>query len=488
MKDKNYVLVETASGYGLFSFLSTSPLEQLPTNITEFKEATGTTLEGFKPFTSAEEALENAQAILENKATKFLEQFLISTLPELSKKSKVKLGVQTPNLGNSISKIPDLKYLKLETGESVNEILRSIRSFQSNLIPQVKPEVASQARLGLGHSFSRKKISFNVNKQDNMVIQASALLQQLDKDVNTNAMRAKEWYAHTFPELVRLVPDPIVFSRLAEIHVKKKINEENESKVVKEIEEILQDEELAKTVYVAGKASMGLDISDGDFEAIKVFAAETVSLAKYRQDLLVYLTEKLDLVAPNLTAILGEQLTGRLITHAGGLTSLAKCPASTVQILGAEKALFRALKSRGKVKTPKYGLLFNSGFIAKANKDARGKMSRYLANKCVLAARIDAFNDDEGLGKVFGERLRQQIEDRLRYLNSGEKDESGKKNVEIMEEVERSIQRKRPVENMEVVEEMAGEVDTEEDTPKKKKSKKEKKEKKSKKKKKKKDK
>lgn len=95
--------------------------------------------------------------------------------------------------------------------------------------------------------------------------------------------------------------------------------------------------------------------------------------------------------APNLQALIGDTVGARLISHAGSLTSLSKYPASTVQILGAEKALFRALKTKGN--TPKYGLIFHSTFIGRAAAKNKGRISRYLANKCSIASRIDAFSE-----------------------------------------------------------------------------------------------
>jgi len=95
----------------------------------------------------------------------------------------------------------------------------------------------------------------------------------------------------------------------------------------------------------------------------------------------------MQIVAPNLTEILGYTVAARLIAHAGSLSTLAKYPASTVQILGAEKALFRALKT--KCNTPKYGLLYHTSYIGKSTKEIKGKISRFLANKCSIAARID---------------------------------------------------------------------------------------------------
>jgi nucleolar protein 56 len=137
----------------------------------------------------------------------------------------------------------------------------------------------------------------------------------------------------------------------------------------------------------------------------------------------------MDAVAPNLTALIGEMVGSKLISHSGGLINLAKYPASTIQILGAEKALFRALKTRGK--TPKYGLIFNSTFIGRAGAKNKGRISRYLANKCAIAARIDSFSEGQLTGK-FGDSLKDQMEERLKFLATGAKP---RKNKEAMKEV-----------------------------------------------------
>jgi len=133
-------------------------------------------------------------------------------------------------------------------------------------------------------------------------------------------------------------------------------------------------------------------------------------------------------VAPNLSALVGDIIGSKLISHAGGLTNLSKYPASTIQILGAEKALFRALKTKGK--TPKYGLIFNSTFIGRAQQKNKGRISRYLANKCAIASRVDTFS--EMPTKKFGESLKEQMEERLKFLSSGAKP---RKNKDVMGEV-----------------------------------------------------
>ena len=112
-------------------------------------------------------------------------------------------------------------------------------------------------------------------------------------------------------------------------------------------------------------------------------------MIEFRKDIQEYLKNRMEIVSPNLTELIGETVAAKLIAHSGALSTLAKYPASTIQILGAEKALFRALKQ--KTKTPKYGLLYNTSFIGRAIGKNKGKISRYLANKCAMAARLDHF-------------------------------------------------------------------------------------------------
>merc|ERR1711978_858219 len=149
--------------------------------------------------------------------------------------------------------------------------------------------------------------------------------------------------------------------------------------------------------------------------------------SEFRRELQKYLQDKMGNVAPNLAALIGDVVGARLISHAGSLTNLAKYPASTVQILGAEKALFRALKKKGN--TPKYGLIFHSSFIGRAAAKNKGRISRFLANKCSIASRIDCFS--EVSTKLFGEKLKEQVEDRLKFYESGD---LPKKNVDAMQE------------------------------------------------------
>jgi hypothetical protein len=140
--------------------------------------------------------------------------------------------------------------------------------------------------------------------------------------------------------------------------------------------------------------------------------------------------------APNLAALIGEVVGARLISHAGSLVNLAKAPASTIQILGAEKALFRALKTKGN--TPKYGLIFHSSFIGRAAAKNKGRISRYLANKCAIASRIDSFAD--GSTAAFGTKLKDQVEQRLAFYDTGAAPE---KNLDVMRGIIASLETKK---------------------------------------------
>ncbi|CAH1419108.1 unnamed protein product [Lactuca virosa] len=364
-----YLLYESASGYGLF----------LAHGIDEIGQNTEAV-----PL----DALNQCNAVSEGQMTEELRNFLELSLPKVKegKKPKFSLGVADPKIGSQIheeTKIP------CQSNEFVLELIRGIRLHFDRFIDNLKPGDLEKAQLGLGHSYSRAKVKFNVNRVDNMVIQAIFLLDTLDKDVNSFSMRVREWYSWHFPELVKIVNDNYLYAKLAKfIEDKSELSEDKLSGLV----DILGDEDKAKEVVEAAKASMGQDLSPVDLINVKMFAQRVTELAEYRKKL---------------------------------LTNLAKCPSSTLQILGAEKALFRALKTKGN--TPKYGLIFHSSFIGRASAKNKGRMARYLANKCSIASRIDCFSEKSSTS--FGDKLREQVEERLDFYDKGV---APRKNIDVM--------------------------------------------------------
>jgi nucleolar protein 56 len=262
------------------------------------------------------------------------------------------LGVDEKNLAGTIKAEVGIE---CESNDLVHEIVRAIRLHITKLVKPLDNGNMEKAQLGLGHSYSRAKVKFNVNRSDTMVTQAINMLDLLDKDINTFSMRVRqvqpvhlyllffhsscsEWYSWHFPELIKIVSDNYTFTRLAKfIQDKSKLSEEHLS----ELEAICDDASKAKRILDAARASMGTDISPIDLLNIETFATRVIALMDYRKELQTYLHEKMNCIAPNLSALIGDVVGARLISHAGSLTNLSKYPASTVQILGAEKALFR---------------------------------------------------------------------------------------------------------------------------------------------------
>ncbi|XP_031092407.1 nucleolar protein 56-like [Ipomoea triloba] len=431
-----YLLYESASGYGLFHAhgldeigQNTEAVRNSVKDLNRFGKVVK--LVAFNPFESALDALNQCNAVSEGQMTDELRNFLELTLPKIkdSKKAKFSLGLAEPKLGSHIFEVTKIP---CQSNEFVLELLRGVRLHFEKFIENLKAGDLEKAQLGLGHSYSRAKVKFNVNRVDNMVIQAIFLLDTLDKDVNTFSMRVREWYSWHFPELVKIINDNYLYAKLAKfIEDKSQLSEDS----LPALTETVGDEDKAKEIIEAAKASMGHDLSPIDLINVKQFAQRVMDLSEYRKKLYDYLVAKMHDIAPNLAALIGEVVGARLISHAGSLTNLAKCPSSTLQILGAEKALFRALKTKGN--TPKYGLIFHSSFIGRASARNKGRMARYLANKCSIASRLDCFLDNNTTS--FGEKLREQVEERLDFYDKGV---APRKNIDVMKAAIENFQSK----------------------------------------------
>ncbi|RLN19691.1 nucleolar protein 56-like [Panicum miliaceum] len=421
-----YLLFESASGYGLFHAYGIDEIgqsvEAVRSSVLDLERfGKAVKLTAFNPFSSAVDALNQCNAISEGIMTDELRSFLELNLPKPKegKKAKYSLGVVEPKVGSHIAEVTGIP---CQSNEFVQELLRGVRLHFDRFIKELKESDLEKAQLGLGHSYSRAKVKFNVNRVDNMVIQAIFLLDTLDKDINSFSMRVREWFSWHFPELVKIVNDNYLYAKLAKFIVNKSDLAEKD---IPALADIVGDEDKAKEIVEAAKASMGQDLSPVDLINVQQFAQRVMNLSEYRKNLYEYLVTKMNDIAPNLTSLIGEVVGARLISHAGSLSNLAKCPASTLQILGAEKALFRALKTRGN--TPKYGLIFHSSFIGRASTKNKGRMARYLANKCSIASRIDCYS--EASTSVFGQKLREQVEERLDFYDKGV---APRKNLDVM--------------------------------------------------------
>ena len=368
------VLYETPAGYALFKVLKDGKLQQAEELYKEFETVKDARkmvkLEAFSKFENTAKALESSASLLEGKMAKDLKKFLKKSVTDGEK-----LAVSDPKLGSHIVKKLGLEVIADST---VQELFRGIRSQITELVEGLAEGDMHAMALGLSHSLSRYKLRFSSDKVDTMIIQAVALLDDLDKELNTYCMRLKEWYGWHFPELARIVVDSVAFARIVKV-----IGFRNNTSKV-DLSTVLP-EELVEQVKAAAEISMGTEISDEDLINIEALADQVISVSEYRGELYEYLKNRMMAIAPNLTMMVGELVGARLIARAGSLMNLAKYPASTVQILGAEKALFRALKS--KHDTPKYGLIYHASLVGQAAPKLKGKISRVLAAKTSLAIR-----------------------------------------------------------------------------------------------------
>lgn len=192
-QSKLFILFEHAAGYAIFSVKEFEEvgmlLPQVEASVTDLARFNSVVkLVGFSPFKTALAALENINSVSEGIVPEDLQLFIDSCIPKSGKKNKVVLGVADPKLGASITEALDIKCDHIGV---VPEIIRGIRFHFHNLVKGFTAKSSGIAQLGLGHSYSRAKVKFNVNRVDNMIIQSIALLDQLDKDVNTFSMRIR---------------------------------------------------------------------------------------------------------------------------------------------------------------------------------------------------------------------------------------------------------------------------------------------------------
>lgn len=401
-----FVLYETPAGYAIFKLLDEKKLQEIDNLYLEFESPENANkvvkLKHFEKFADTTEALSAATAAVEGKLSKSLKK----TLKKLvSDDVQNQLLVADAKLGSAIK---DKLALQCVSNSAVQELMRCIRSQSESLLSGLpKKEMAAMA-LGLAHSLSRYKLKFSPDKIDTMIVQAQCLLDDLDKELNNYMMRAREWYGWHFPELGKILTDNIAFIKTI------KLVGTRDNMATTDLSDILPDE-LEEKVKEAAEISMGTEISEEDILNIQNLCDEILSINEYRSHLYDYLKTRMMAMAPNLTVLVGETIGARLIAHAGSLVNLAKHPASTVQILGAEKALFRALKT--KKDTPKYGIIFHASLIGSASAKNKGKISRSLAAKASLATRVDAFGEDVTM--ELGTEHRAKLEMRLRMLEEG---------------------------------------------------------------------
>ena len=232
------------------------------------------------------------------------------------------------------------------------------------------------------------------------IIQAINSLDETDRIANSLFGRLREWYGLHFPELENLVDGITGYCKIVLVGRREKLNTNvfigagfSESK--------------ADMLNLVAKTSRGGDMSDGNLGHIQTMAGQVLELYKTRRDLEEHVEEQMRQAAPNLSAIMGTGVGARLMARAGSLQRLATMAASTIQVLGAEKALFRSITTGSQ--PPKHGLIFQHSMVHRAPRWQRGKIARAVASKAAIAVRMDMH--EPVLNETLLEKLNVRVEE-----------------------------------------------------------------------------
>jgi len=294
--------------------------------------------------------------------------------------------------------IEEIKELKSKYQIVKNE---ELENYIKNNLRDLAIKYANFENIVEFHSFITK-VSIEISKikikeslrKDKIVANVSNAISELDKTINVFCERLREWYSIYFPELDKEIEDNEKFVKLVNKYLKR---------------ENFEDEKIRNLA----KESVGIDLDEKDLEEIKKFSSLIVQMFEEKEKLENYLSKLTAEIAPNLTEIATPKIAAKLIEIAGSLEKLAKLPSTSIQLMGAEKALFRFLKTRGKAKLPKHGVIFLHPYIQKAPKELRGKIARILASKLSMAAKIDFFSGEDRR-KELKEDLEKKISEILK--------------------------------------------------------------------------
>ena len=296
------------------------------------------------------------------------------------------------NIKTEVSKPSEIEQLRTRLGQIAVE---------TGFVKDVK-ELSLWNR-NVSMQLAKLKVKSAAEKRDLVLAQAIQTLDDLDRTVNLFMGRLREWYGVHFPELDRLVEKHETYARLI-----RNLGYKNNFTL-----EALEKEGLPKVkagdIGTAAEVSMGANMAEQDLAEIQTLSKNVLELYELRKSMESYVDKTMEEVAPNTRTVAGALLGARLIAIAGSLQNLAMRPASTIQVLGAEKALFRSLKTGAK--PPKHGLIFQHSLLHDAKRWQRGKIARALAGKIAIAARIDAFG-----GRYVGDALKADIDKRLEEI------------------------------------------------------------------------
>jgi nucleolar protein 56 len=295
----------------------------------------------------------------------------------------------------SLSSYESLESFDKISVEKDNEYGRYIRDKLYNILEEITNLNRSELLTVTHDSYqeiAKEKITESVKTSDVMIVETINALEDLEETTGRLIERLRQWCMPYLPEL----------DKISNHHLYTKIIALETSR------ENIKNSSLLEGTNVELSDDYDINMDDNDLEIIKSFAVSLNELYESKKTLESYIQEKVHDVAPNLYDVAGANLAAKLIAHCNGLENLAKLPSSTVQIIGAEKAVFRHLKTGEK--PPKHGLIFQHPSIRGSNWWHRGKIARAVAGKITIAARRDAFTGE------YSPELKEQLDMRIEKI------------------------------------------------------------------------
>ncbi|PIN98743.1 MAG: hypothetical protein COT90_02850 [Candidatus Diapherotrites archaeon CG10_big_fil_rev_8_21_14_0_10_31_34] len=254
---------------------------------------------------------------------------------------------------------------------------------------------------------TKERVAETFTAKDVHVIKAVSLIEELDKMTNLISENTREWYSTHFPELNSLVEDNDIYLNLVLLGNRKNFNEKN-------VLEAYNNREKTKKILEKANQSMGAELSQETLTQIKGLAEKGLEIKKQRNELTKFIEKEMKELLPNFSELAEPLIGARMLLKAGSIKKLALMPSSTIQLLGAEKALFNHIKSGAK--PPKYGYLFGHPMLKQVKRSEQGKFARTMAGKLSIAIRTDFFG-----GKANAEELKKGLEKRITELNTEKK-------------------------------------------------------------------
>ena len=261
---------------------------------------------------------------------------------------------------------------------------------------------------------TREKVRAAAEKRDRLVVHAIETIDDIDKTLNLFSGRLREFYGMHFPELVDAIDNHYTFALI----VSKTGYKENITKELL-VDEIKLPENKAESLLAARETSMGSKLLIQDIEVIQEQAKIVADLYVRRQSLEKWMEETMATIAPNICGVTSALIGARLIALAGSLKDLALCPSSKIQVLGAEKALYRTIKTGAP--PPKHGIIFQDPRLNQAKWWQRGKIARVISGRLSIAARMDYF-EAENKSEELSKEVNAKIEEiKIKYPEQSEK-------------------------------------------------------------------